>query len=112
VRRAEEVLEGLESTKDRSTAHALFGQNGNALTDHGSSWLKVAADGNGQYEIGSRLVTLTQDYTWQTDEAHLAAQKLEHNVSDSSDLDVIDVCAITPLDALNLLFVLQKKRKS
>jgi DNA mismatch repair protein MutS len=118
VQRAEEVLKRLESTKDRSTARALFEQNGNALTDNEDNGtglvnlLTTAADGNGQYETGARLVALKQDYAWQTEEARLAAQKLEHNAGDSSDLDAIDVCAITPLDALNLLYVLQKKRKS
>jgi DNA mismatch repair protein MutS len=111
VQRAEEVLERLESTRDGSTSHALFGQNGNGLAENGSKWLKVV-DGNGQYEPASQLVALKQDYAWQTEEARLAAQKLEHNAGDTSDLDAIDVCAITPLDALNLLFVLQKKRKS
>jgi DNA mismatch repair protein MutS len=120
VRRAEEVLKRLESTKEKSTMHALFGQNGNLLTDHENNrkslihQLATAADGNEQYEIGARLVALKQDYAWQTEEARLAAQQLEHNASASSDLhlDVIDVCAITPLDALNLLYIMQKKRKS
>jgi DNA mismatch repair protein MutS len=118
VRRAEEVLKRLESTKEKSALLALSGQKGNSLTDHGNNGtsllhqLSATADGNGQYEIGARLLALTQDYAWQTQEALLAAQKLEHHAGDPSDLDVIDVCAITPLDALNLLFMLQKKRKS
>ncbi len=47
-------------------------------------------------------------YNWQSEEARLAAQALEDG--ERVDLERIDVCAITPLDALNLLFVLQKKR--
>ena len=59
----------------------------------------MVADANGRYG----------KYEWQSEEARIAAQRLE--AADSvDDLDIVDVCAITPLDALNLLFVLQKKR--
>ena len=37
---------------------------------------------------------------------------LQHDEETEADLDRIDVCAITPLDALNLLFSLQKRRST
>jgi DNA mismatch repair protein MutS len=112
VRRAEEVLEHLESSKDSTITHAVFIQNGSSLTDNANNRLMVAAEGNGHYNAGIQFIGHNSEYEWQTGEARLVAQKLEHNAGDSSDLDAIDVCAITPLDALNLLFVMQKKRKS
>ena len=45
---------------------------------------------------------------WQIVEARTIATTLEQ--AGEPDLDAIDVCAITPLDALNLLFLMQKKR--
>ncbi len=112
VRRAEEVLKRLESSKDSTITHALFIQNDGRLTDNVNNGLMVAAEGNSHYYAGIQCIGHNRAYEWQTEEARLAAQKLEHNVGDSSNLDAIDVCAITPLDALNLLFVMQKKRKS
>ena len=112
VQRAEEVLKRLESTKDSTIMRALFIQNGSRLTDNANNGLMVVAEGNGHYNAGSQFIGHNRAYEWQTEEARLTAQKLEHNAGDSADLDAIDVCAITPLDALNLLFVLQKKRKS
>ncbi len=112
VRRAEEVLQHLESSKDRTITHALVFQNGSKVTENGNNGLAVAAEGNGRYEMGARFIALQQNYEWQTEEARLAAQKLDHHIDGPSDLDAIDVCAITPLDALNLLFVMQKKRNS
>jgi len=48
-------------------------------------------------------------YEWQSEEAHYVATLIEQGEMEP-DLDDIDVCAITPLDALNLMFLLQKKR--
>jgi DNA mismatch repair protein MutS len=111
VRRAEEVLKRLESSEDGTTVHTLFALSGKGLPFNGKNELMVV-DGNGHYDAGIRFIRPNREYAWQTEEARLAAQKLEHNAGAPSDLDAIDVCAITPLDALNLLFVLQKKRKS
>ncbi len=111
VRRAEEVLKHLESAKDGASVHTLIALNGNDLPSDGHDGLMVA-DGNGDYNAGIRSIKFKREYEWQTEEARLAAQKLEHAVGTLSDLDVIDISAITPLDALNLLFVMQKKRKS
>jgi DNA mismatch repair protein MutS len=111
VRRAEEVLKHLESAKDSASVHTLIALNGNDLPIDGHDGLMVA-DGNGDYNAGIRSIKFKREYEWQTEEARLAAQNLEHAVGTLSDLDVIDISAITPLDALNLLFVMQKKRKS
>jgi DNA mismatch repair protein MutS len=112
VQRAEEVLKRLESTKDSTIMRALFIQNGSRLTDNANNGLMVAAEGNGHYNAGIQFIGHNSEYEWQTEEARLAAQKLEYHVGGPSSLDAIDVCAITPLDALNLLFVMQKKRNS
>jgi DNA mismatch repair protein MutS len=111
VRRAEEVLKHLESAKDSLSMHTLIGLSGNALPIDGHSEIRVA-DGNGHYNVSMKSLGLKREYEWQTEEARLAAQNLEQVVGTPSDLDVIDISAITPLDALNLLFIMQKKRKS
>ncbi|MFL5656805.1 MAG: DNA mismatch repair protein MutS [Ktedonobacteraceae bacterium] len=99
VRRAEEVLKHLESGKDSAGVSLVPQQNGHALTltlaSNGNE--KLVAEGNGRYE-------------WQSEEARLVAHALEHGDGKEPDLNAIDVCAITPLDALNLLYMMQKKR--
>jgi DNA mismatch repair protein MutS len=110
VRRAEEVLKRLESAKDSISVHTLIALNGNDVSINGHNELMVA-DGNGHYNAGMRSIGLKSEYEWQTEEARLAAQNLERTVGTLTDLDVIDISAITPLDALNLLFIMQKKRK-
>ena len=111
VSRAEEVLKRLESAKDSISMPALIGLNGNSVPGNGHSEM-VVADGNGHYRAGMESIGLQREYEWQTEEARFAAQNLEQAVSTLADLDVIDISAITPLDALNLLFIMQKKRKS
>ena len=102
VRRAEEVLKHLESGKDSAGANLEPQQNGytfipmqNRVSSNGDE--KLIAEGNGRYE-------------WQSEEARLVAHALEHGDGQEPGLDAIDLCAITPLDALNLLYMLQKKR--
>ena len=51
-------------------------------------------------------------YTWQSEQARMVASTLERSEGAALDIDEIDVCAITPLDALNLLSLMQKKRKA
>ena len=111
VRRAEEVLNRLESAKDGIPMPTLIGLNGNSLSGNGHSEMMVA-DGNGHYRAGMKSIGLKREYEWQTEEARFAAQNLDKAVGTLADLDVIDISAITPLDALNLLFIIQKKRKS
>src|SRR6266699_2689806 len=96
VKRAEEVLKLLEAGGIPSGAVHLSGQNGHAFTEDGL----MAAESNGRYG----------QYEWQSEEARRAARVLENTHEMEPDLDMVDVCAITPLDALNLLFLMQKKR--
>ena len=102
VRRAEEVLKHLESGRDSVGANLEPRQNGhtffpmqNRVSSNGDE--KLIAEGNERYE-------------WQSQEARLVAHALEHGDGQEPGLDAIDLCAITPLDALNLLYMLQKKR--
>jgi DNA mismatch repair protein MutS len=119
VRRAEEVLKGLESGKE-AAAPAIVTGNGYMRASNGNGLLKVA-DGSGHYAIihdhgaenaASQFIAPTKEYRWQSEEARLAAQRIEQASEALPDLDSVDVCAITPLDALNLIFALQKKRRS
>jgi DNA mismatch repair protein MutS len=103
VRRAEEVLKHLESGKDSAVVNPVPRQNGHALvpvqfgvSSNGDE--KRIAEGNGN------------NYEWQSEEARLVAYALEHSDGQERGLDAIDLCAITPLDALNLLYMMQKKR--
>lgn len=110
VQRAEEVLRHLEADKSISAPYAL--------PDN----LRKVAEANGNYAADTQLITPTNgngpvqfiapttNYEWQSTEARSIAQALQHASGTEPDLDSIDVCAITPLDALNLLFLLQKKR--
>lgn len=91
VKRAEAVLKQLEATKEYAP-------------------LPLVAETNGIYN-GTRLLEPVRNYEWQSEEARVAASLLEQANGTGPDLDAIDVCAITPLDALNLLFLLQKKSK-
>ena len=76
------------------------------------------AESNGHYNVDGHTVgeqfiapsSRAHNYEWQSEAARLVAQELQNDNGKEPDLDDIDVCAITPLDALNLLFLLQKKR--
>jgi DNA mismatch repair protein MutS len=96
VRRAEEVLKQLEAGGNASAVKRIFGENGHSLTADGL----MVAEANGHYGR----------YEWQSEEARRAAEALEHVNGMEPDMDGVDVYAITPLDALNLLFLMQKKR--
>ncbi|MEO8955500.1 MAG: DNA mismatch repair protein MutS [Ktedonobacteraceae bacterium] len=105
VRRAEEILQHLETSKENIAAKLVTLPNGQALSPMQYS---LATQNGGRVLVAES----NERYEWQSEEARLVAQTLEHDGQESS-LDSIDVCAITPLDALNLLFMLQrKKRKS
>ncbi|HXX76879.1 MAG TPA: DNA mismatch repair protein MutS [Ktedonobacteraceae bacterium] len=111
VLRAGEVLEHLESTKDSGSTQVLIRLHGNNLLANGQSAVMLA-EGNGHSNWNKESASLEREYEWQTEEARFAARNLEQAIGTLSDLDVIDISAITPLDALNLLFIMQKKRKS
>ncbi|HWS83755.1 MAG TPA: DNA mismatch repair protein MutS [Ktedonobacteraceae bacterium] len=104
VQRAEMVLQQLES---RST-----GENVIFTAIVGTDSDRRVAEVNGQYTSGDGYPSPQKTYEWQSDEARLAALALEQLDGMDAELEAIDLCAITPLDALNLLFLLQKRKKS
>ncbi len=98
VQRAEAVLQQLEDGKHGQEQHSFLEPIEQAIAielrrHNGNS---MVAERSGRYE-------------WQSDEARYVATLMEQGEMEP-DLDDIDVCAITPLDALNLMFLLQKKR--
>jgi DNA mismatch repair protein MutS len=106
VQRAEAVLHKLEAARDMKD----MGQGErdeqilvpyNTYNHYDLATLNVA-ESNGQY----------RHYEWQSNEARIVAQALDQadEHGHEPDLDAIDLCAITPLDALNLLFLMQRKR--
>ncbi len=114
VRRAEEVLKQLEAGKSAlalQTQHGQGGipsQKGHNLPRETLQAYTVNGNGNGLKVAGGRW-----RYTWQSEAARAAAETLERAGEDGqdADLEAVDICAITPLDALNLLFIMQKKRQ-
>jgi DNA mismatch repair protein MutS len=112
VQRAGDVLRQLEAVK--AAALALNGNGAAYHHDNGHSELLVAEE-KGMYSagisVGARIATMRTTYTWQSEEARIAASAIEQAGGEDVELDTIDVSAITPLDALNLLYLLQKKRK-
>ena len=136
VHRAEEVLHYLESGRDHAGAALVFGHNDHtlnplqeALSPPDGAGKKIADD-NGHYKTGEngrpdvdvayttpyntqlviQAVPTLSRYAWQSEEARFVAHALEQGNGQEANLDIIDLCAITPLDALNLLFLIQKKR--
>lgn len=102
VQRAEMVLQQLESrSADENVIFtAIIGPDGD----------RRGAEANGQYTPGDWPLALQRTYEWQSEEARLTALALERLDGVDTELETIDLCAVTPLDALNLLFLLQKKR--
>lgn len=100
VRRADEILKYLEAereqvqiqlTPDRASGH-------HAPKDDGFPPRYVAE--------------AKSNYAWQSAEGRTVGQVLVEQREDvAALLDEIDLCAITPLDALNLLFAMQKQRR-
>jgi DNA mismatch repair protein MutS len=98
VRRAEEVLQQLEQvTHSRELQAALVARE------------PVVSTMAPQKRNGRKIAERPERYAWQSEEAQYIAAMLEQGEMEP-ELDDIDVCAITPIDALNLLFLLQKKR--
>jgi DNA mismatch repair protein MutS len=93
VRRAEEVLHQLEYGKSEppTREYALVVEQ---------AMRYIASDHS----------TPSRHYEWQSEEARQVAAVLERN--DEPDLLTIDLSSITPLDALNLLFLMQRKRRA
>jgi DNA mismatch repair protein MutS len=107
VRRAEEVLKHLESVKMDAGVSRILAHNGHALTlaeytvGKGEENGLLLTEENGGYVAGARFIA---------PQARQIAQALEQADEPESVLDTIDICGITPLDAMNLLFLIQKKR--
>ncbi len=98
VRRAEAVLQQLESMRDGT--HEVFPSAHTDSADYSynhDEMRKLVAESHGPYE-------------WQSEEARTIALALENANGTSPNMDAINVYAITPLDALNLLFLMQKKK--
>jgi DNA mismatch repair protein MutS len=57
------------------------------------------------------LVESGSMHEWQSEEARMVALAMERSVDADHELDSIDICAITPLDALNLLFLRQRRNR-
>ena len=108
VRRAEEVLKELEAGKSMNPL-----QNGHMVMEDQQALHSYIMDGNGLNV--ANVAEGRQErwrYEWQSEAARIAAEAFERTGEDGQepDMDEIDVCAITPLDALNLLSLIQKKR--
>lgn len=94
VRRAEAVLQQLERMRDG--AHDVLSLVSNSYSRNGN--VKAVAERQEQYG----------QHEWQSEEARTVAAALEQG--NAADMDALNLYAITPLDALNLLFLMQKKR--
>ncbi len=101
VRRAESVLLHLEKNGHTS------GQPQIARAQQDLAYLETQASAQ-QRLIAERV----QNYSWQSEEAREAAMLLEQSEDDDLDLSAINLAAITPLDALSLLFLQQQKKRS
>ncbi|TMC21660.1 MAG: DNA mismatch repair protein MutS [Chloroflexi bacterium] len=103
VQRAQAVLRELESG-----SHSLVKSNGLADVGHESAIERyIVRSRNGDNVL---VAERYGQHEWQSEEARQAAISLEQARDNEIDFHAIDICAITPLDALNLLFLMQKKR--
>ena len=100
VRRADEILKRLEADREEVQTHLAP----NPSNGHNTREVEVYRN--------SYVAEAQGDYIWQSAESRAVGEVLAENSEDiAALLDEIDVCAITPLDALNLLFAMQKQRK-
>ncbi len=98
VQRAEKVLQQLETMRDG--AHGAFPSVNTGHPEYSYS-----------QEGARKFVAEKQSsYEWQSEEARAVARALEQANGTTPDMDTINIYAITPLDALNLLFLMQKKK--
>lgn len=101
VGRADEILKRLESDREQVQAHLAPVQR-SAFGPHERDVYR-----NGH------VAETRAEYTWQSVEGQVVGQALLASGEDvAALLDEIDVYAITPLDALNLLCAMQRQRKS
>ncbi|GHO45269.1 DNA mismatch repair protein MutS [Ktedonospora formicarum] len=95
VERAEEVLRQLEEGQQMSESRLIL------LPES-----KETAERNGQARIAEEAVSYQGDVYWQSEEARRVASRLE--AGEELDASTFNAYAITPLDALNLLFLSQR----
>ncbi|HEY0756372.1 MAG TPA: DNA mismatch repair protein MutS [Ktedonobacteraceae bacterium] len=99
VKRADEILKRLEHEREQLQA-LLAPERGNGYHTGNAVYRR-------EHSAESR-----SNYAWQSAEGCAVGQILAEQDDACADLlDEIDVYAITPMDALNLLFVMQKQRK-
>ena len=108
VKRAEIVLLQLEDDKNAN----IFYAHRDGYGREGASNGRRVAEENGHYKAGSQVLSGWRTPEWRSEEARAIAASLEgaDGCEREQVLDTINVNAITPLDALNLLSLLQKKR--
>ncbi|HEY4387019.1 MAG TPA: DNA mismatch repair protein MutS [Ktedonobacteraceae bacterium] len=100
VRRAEAVLQQLETNGHSDITR---------ITSAHQDFSLLTAEG---YPLRGQIAESGLLYAWQSAEAQQAAAALEQSEDEALDLSAINLAAITPLDALNLLFIQQKKKRS
>ncbi|GHO73636.1 DNA mismatch repair protein MutS [Ktedonobacter sp. SOSP1-85] len=96
VERAEEILYQLEEGQQASDSRLI-------LLPEREEHMGVESNG--------RVAESQASYHWQSEEARQIAQRLEAGEGSADDLELINLYAITPLDALNLLSLLQNCQK-
>ncbi|HTI13387.1 MAG TPA: DNA mismatch repair protein MutS [Dictyobacter sp.] len=108
VRRADEVLCQLEMMKQ--AASTVSGEQ-HPYTDMVAAEQQMSriADQAEQY-----LAEQREQFIWQSEEARAIAASVVQSQDETQEslLDTIDLYAITPLDALNILYLLKKKKSS
>ncbi|HVU67031.1 MAG TPA: DNA mismatch repair protein MutS [Ktedonobacteraceae bacterium] len=101
VGRADEILKHLEAERAEVQIHLTHEQQ----NGHGQRGREAGGNGHVAEAKGA--------YTWQSAEGRAVGQALVASGEDvAALLDEIDVYAITPLDALNLLCAMQKQRRA
>jgi DNA mismatch repair protein MutS len=119
VQRAEIVLQQLETrgnslstTRVPAPLHDTQTNGYHVVAESRLAYAGQAqAGGEGPTPIVYDLVESGSTHAWQSEEARLVALALERSPDADHELDSIDICAITPLDALNLLFLRQKRNR-
>jgi DNA mismatch repair protein MutS len=122
IERAQTVLRQLEAGKrepsfveQQNNLSKLYSplivsaqNDGNSSPTHHNG---LVAESNGDYATGHRyLQTSLGHFEWQSEEARFIASSLEQSLEPDVLFEHIDISAITPMDAMNLLFVWQKKK--
>ncbi|MBA2677189.1 MAG: DNA mismatch repair protein MutS [Ktedonobacteraceae bacterium] len=113
VKRAEIVLQQLEDGKNTVVNGFPIHSDGNGYGRGSVVNGKRVAKENGHYKTRGQVLTEWRPLEWRSEEARTIASSLEEaadGLGGEQALDTINLNAITPLDALNLLSLLQKKR--